>query len=156
MMINAIFFIYAKFNFSYLCKVEKVLFRSQIFEMNILMDLHVLRSSECENHLFSSRSVGVNVCVRLYVCVSVISIVQKQSAGELETLNLVFFIYTICRCYLKLFKKIGQKLFVQGVYKRILIYYGLRTEFLDCEFSYIYTTVNIMEFTYMFDMVKNM
>ena len=32
--------------------VEKVLFLSQIFEKDILMDLHVLRSRESENHIF--------------------------------------------------------------------------------------------------------
>ena len=33
--------------------VEKVLFLGQLFEMEILMDLHAMRSSESENHVFS-------------------------------------------------------------------------------------------------------
>ena len=35
------------------CMAEKELFWGQIFEMEILMDLHVLRSPESENHIFS-------------------------------------------------------------------------------------------------------
>ena len=58
------------FTFSYL-KVEKVLFLGQIFEMEILMDLHVLRSPESENLIFSKWSVCVCVCDCVCVCVSV-------------------------------------------------------------------------------------
>ena len=53
--------------FSYLY-VEKVLFLSQIFEVEILMDLHVLRSPESENHIFSKWSVYMCLCVCLCVC----------------------------------------------------------------------------------------
>ena len=45
---------------------EKALFLGQIFVMEILMDLHILRSSEYENHIFSGWSVYVCVC--LFVC----------------------------------------------------------------------------------------
>ena len=41
------------------------------FEMQILMDIHVLRSPEFENHIFSVWSVCMCVCVCLYVCESV-------------------------------------------------------------------------------------
>ena len=37
--------------------VEKVLFLSQIFEMEFLMDLHVLRKFESESYISSSWSV---------------------------------------------------------------------------------------------------
>ena len=37
--------------------VEKILFLDQIFEMEISMDLHIMRSPESENHIFSSLSV---------------------------------------------------------------------------------------------------
>ena len=47
---------------------EKVLFCGQIFKMEILMDLHALRSPEFENNLFRGWPV----------CVSVISITQKE------------------------------------------------------------------------------
>ena len=42
------------FTFSYPNIVEKVLFKSQICVMQILMDLHVLRSSKSENHTFDN------------------------------------------------------------------------------------------------------
>ena len=48
-----------------------------------------LEVPESENHIFSSWSV----------CVSVVSITQKQVAAE--TPNLVFYICFICKCYLK-------------------------------------------------------
>ena len=54
--------------FSYPYMVEKVLHWGQIFEMEILMDLHVLVSPESENHIFSSWSV----------CVFVINITQNK------------------------------------------------------------------------------
>ena len=46
---------------------------SQIFEVEILMDLHVLKSPESENHIFSTWSVCMRVCVCacVYVCVCV-------------------------------------------------------------------------------------
>ena len=47
--------------------VEKVLFWGQISEVEILMDLHIMRSTESEIHIFSGCSV------RMYVC----SITQK-------------------------------------------------------------------------------
>ena len=61
--------------------VEKILFFCQIFESEILMDLHVLRSPESENPVFSGWSVS---CVYL----PDISIIQKQSIAE--TSNLAF------------------------------------------------------------------
>ena len=39
--------------------VEKVLFLGQIFEMEIFMDLHGMRSPEYKNHSFSDWSVCV-------------------------------------------------------------------------------------------------
>ena len=40
--------------FSYSYKVKKVLFCGQIFEMEILMNLHVLKAHESKNHIYSS------------------------------------------------------------------------------------------------------
>ena len=51
--------------------------------------------------------------------------------------------------------KIGQKLFT-GAPKRILIHYGLGTQFLVSEFECIQTALRIMKLTYNFAMVKNM
>ena len=53
------------------------------------MDLHVLKSPESENHIFSVWSV----CMSLYVCVSLITITQKQIT--VETSNLAFYICII-------------------------------------------------------------
>ena len=47
---------------------------TQIFEMENMMDLHVLRSPESVKHIFR----GWSVCV----CVSVISLTQKQITAE--------------------------------------------------------------------------
>ena len=58
--------------------VQKALFLNQILEMEILMDLHILRSPGSENHIFSVWSVCMHVCV----CVTVISITQKQITAE--------------------------------------------------------------------------
>ena len=56
--------------------------------------------------------LAFSMCVSVSLCLSVISITQKQIKAE--TSNLVFNISIIYRCYLKLFIKIGQKLCVQG------------------------------------------
>ena len=54
------------------------------------------------------------ICMHVYVCVcvSVISITQKQITAE--TSKSVFYICIMYRCYLKILTKIGQKLCVQG------------------------------------------
>ena len=49
------------FTFSDPYMIEKVLFLGQIFEMKILLDLHVLRAPESKNHIFSGWSVCVCV-----------------------------------------------------------------------------------------------
>ena len=97
--------------FSYLCMVEKALFLGQIFEMEILMDLHVTRTRESKNHIFS-----FGVCICMCVRVSVINIIKKQITAK--TSNLVIYICFMYRCYLKLFIKIGRKLCVQGHIKK--------------------------------------
>ena len=89
-----------------------------------LMDLHILRSPEFENHI--SRG-----CV--WSCYY-ISITQKQIIGEIP--NLVSYVRITCINYLKPFIKIGQRLYI-GVHKIILIHYGLRTEFHISEFQCI-------------------
>ena len=82
------------------------MFLGQIFEMEILLDLHVLRSPESENHIFSvwpvcivslcvSMCVPVSLSLSLCVCVSVISITQKQITAE--TSNLVLYICIMYR-----------------------------------------------------------
>ena len=72
---------------------EKVLFLSQIFKLEIFMDLQLFGSPESDNHIFSRWSM------RMCVCVPVISIIQKQIRVELS--YLAFYICIICSCYLK-------------------------------------------------------
>ena len=55
----------------------------QTFEMEILIDLQVLRFPELEN-----RILAVDLCVYVCVCVPVINITQNQIAAQ--TSNLVF------------------------------------------------------------------
>ena len=93
------------FAFSYPYKAAKVVFLDQTFEMDILTDLHVLKSPESEKNIFN----GWFVC--MLVCVSVISMTQKQITAEPS--NLVFYACIISRCYLKFFIKIGQELCIQ-------------------------------------------
>ena len=47
------------FTFSYTWIVNKVLFLGQIFEMEILIDWHVLRYPEFENHTFNDLPVSL-------------------------------------------------------------------------------------------------
>ena len=54
--------------FYFLLPIEKVLFFVQIFELEYLMDLHVLRSPESGKHSFSVWSVCVCACAYLCVC----------------------------------------------------------------------------------------
>ena len=46
---------YAIFTFAYLHILKKVLLLSQVFEIEFLIELHVLRSLESENHGFSDK-----------------------------------------------------------------------------------------------------
>ena len=109
--------------------VKKVLFLGRIFEIEILMDLHVMKTPESKNQIFSIWSV----C--MCVSVSVISITQKLVTAE--TSNLVFYICITYRCYLKLFYEDRTKSLCTGAHKRILMHYGLWTEFLVIEFLLI-------------------
>ena len=70
---------------------------TQIFEIETLMDLHVLKPSESENYVFSSWIM--RVCI--------ISTSQKQNVAE--NANFVFFLYVMHRYLMKLFIKIEQK-----------------------------------------------
>ena len=72
------------FIFSYPCMVEKIIFWSQILEVDILMDLHILRYLEHENHILSSWSLSLYMCVCVCVCLSDTRISQKQIIAELK------------------------------------------------------------------------
>ena len=62
-----------------------VLFRDQILEMGVMMDLHVLSIPESENHIFRDWSMCVSVSVYIHVslCVFVIRKIQKQLKQKL-------------------------------------------------------------------------
>ena len=87
------------------------------FELQILIDLHVLRSAESENHIFSVWSVciSVSVCLSVCLCVCVISMTQKQITAE--STNLAFYIWVIGRCYLKRFIKSDKNSMYSGIQK---------------------------------------
>ena len=83
--------------------VENVLFGGQIVEEEILMDLHILKSLELENDIFSGWSV------------SAVSRISKQIITN--TSISIFYIYITCKYYLKLFKKIEQIVCIQDYAK---------------------------------------
>ena len=78
----------------------------QIFKIDILMDLHVLKFNEYEKHIFSGQSVSVYVCVCCYQYNS------KKNAAEI--LYSIFYVCIRYKCYLKLFMMIRQKACLQG------------------------------------------
>ena len=49
--------------------IEKVLFLGQIFEMEILVDLHDLSPVESENYILNVSSVCMCVCVSVCLCI---------------------------------------------------------------------------------------
>ena len=100
------------FNFSYPHMVEKVLFLSQIFKIKILINIHCLRFSGSDNHIFSDWSLSLSVCA------SFISINEKQIIEEIGNL-LWFFICNICKWYLKTFYENLNKNLCTGTKKRI-------------------------------------
>ena len=94
---------------------ESILFLVQIFEIDIFMDLYVLRPLSPKNTFAVGLSLFLCECacgVCVCVCVSLISISNKQNTTE--TPNLAFYIYLMYRCDLKLFMKIGQIVLLQG------------------------------------------
>ena len=80
-------------------RIEKVLFSGRFFEIEFSLDLHVLRSPESENHVFS----GWSLCVCVCLCVNTIT----QERKVVECSNLVCRLYTIGACYPKLFIQIS-------------------------------------------------
>ena len=103
--------------------VEKILLLVQIFEVGILIDLHVFRSPESENHVFSS----------WYVCVHDISMHQKEITAE--TSCFLFYICMIYTCNLKLFIKIEQNFCVLGHTKEFLCIIAYECNILFVNFS---------------------
>ena len=82
----------------------------QIVKVEILIDLHVLRSSESENHIFSVWSLCM--CVYTCVCVSVIGIIKKQITAEASN-SVILHLYHV-QLLLETFYKDWSKLCGQG------------------------------------------
>ena len=89
--LNNYYFLISYYFLFYPYMVEKILFCSQIFEIEILINLHVLSSSESENHIFNDWSVVrvsmcfyLRECVFVSICVSVISITQNKSQQKFQ------------------------------------------------------------------------
>ena len=63
--------------FSYSYKTKNALFLDQIFEMEILLDLHVFKSFESKNHIFFFFAM-----VRLYLSVYLLSAYLKTNCSK--------------------------------------------------------------------------
>ena len=100
---NSFFFPFFTFSDPY--RVEEILFLGQIFEMEILTHLHVLRSPESKN-IFSGWSVCVRFIIRIYLYL------YNSKKITSEASNLVFYICVIRRCYMKTFHKDRTKISV--------------------------------------------
>ena len=152
--INLILLLFVSTFYFLLPKVEKVLFWGLIFEVEILMDLHVLSPLNPK-----VLALGLCVCVFVYVCVcvTVISLTQKQMTSETSNLAVVVGCRLKANCphvgpepikfgtlhlyhvqmLRKTFYKDRSKTLFTDMHKRILKHYGLWTEFRVSEFSYI-------------------
>ena len=91
----------------------------QIFEMEILMDLHGLRSPESKNRIFSKWSVCMCICV----CVCVRACYKHNSKTNFSRI----FKFCILHLYhtqmvLETFHKDRTKTLCTGTHKRILIH----------------------------------
>ena len=116
---ETVFFFFFFFFFTYTCNGRESIVLGQIFKMEILMDLYVIRAPESENHILTfGLCVRVSVCIS--ACVSVFSYQHYSKKFTSEISNLVFFISIMYRCYLKLFIKIRQKLCLQRHIKEFL------------------------------------
>ena len=117
--------------------------------MEILRDLHVLRSPESKNHIFRIWSVTVCVCL--------LSLKNKlQQKHQIWYSAFVLHTDTTTTILLETFYGDRTKTLRTRANKRILIYYGLWTKFLVIEFLCIQISLNIMKFTHICNMLKNM
>ena len=93
------------------------MFSCQIFEMKILMDLHVLRSPESENHIFRDWSMYVLLCLR--VCYHN----SKANHRRSFKFNILHLYYM--QMLLETFYGDRTKTLCTGAHKRNAIHYGL-------------------------------
>ena len=97
---------------------ESIVF-GQIFEMEILMDLHVLRSPESEKHIFSLQSVCMCVCVSVCLCIC-----YQHNSKTNYSRNIKFgilYLYHV-QMLLETFHKDRTKTLCTGAHRRILIH----------------------------------
>ena len=94
--------------------VEKVLFLREIFEAEILMDLHVMRTYEFENHIFSVWSLCL--CVH----VPVISITDNTNYSRNMKFDILYLYYT--QILSETFYKDRTKILYTDAHKIILIH----------------------------------
>ena len=113
---------------------EKLLFLGQIFEAEILMNLHVMIVSASENHISSVWSVCL--CVRLNACYQHNS---KINYSRNTKFGIVYLYHA--QILLESLYKDWRKTLCTGEHKRFLIHYGLRKEFLVIEFLHIWTAL---------------
>ena len=66
--------------------------------MEISLDLHVFRSPESENHIFSIKSVSMYVCVIIYVCLCVCMYVCVYSYVCVYVCICVCICMSVCMC----------------------------------------------------------
>ena len=101
------FFLYLTYKWRNSC------FLGQIFEVEILMELHVLRYPESEKHIFSVWSVCVCLCV-CYQHNSKTNYSRKIKFGILHLHHVQMLLETFC--------EYRTKTLCTGVHKRILIH----------------------------------
>ena len=121
---NDLLFFTSFFSFSCQLYAKKVLFLGQIFETEILMNLHALRSPIPENHIFSSWSG----CV-CYQHSLKINYNRDFKFGIQHLYYMQILLKTYC--------EIWSKTLNAGAHKIILIHYDLWTEFIISAFLYI-------------------
>ena len=113
----------------------------QISEVNILMKLHVLRSFESENHIFSNWSLFLLV----FSNVSSITKENLQKADILHNLHL----------YQMYIFRGSEKYAAYNRFTKIRKYYWLRMELLVGAHQCIQTVLHMMQRTHTFDKTKN-
>ena len=137
-----------KFNFIFFfllpIREENIVLGSN-FRSRDFTDLHVLNSTEYENHIFSGCSVCVCVCHQ-----------HNSKANSNRIFKLGTLILYHMQILLEAFYKDRINTLHTRTHKRILMQYGLWMEFLVREFQYVQTALNITKSTFIFTMVKNM
>ena len=92
---------------------EKILFWGQIFEMEILMDLHIMRSPETVNYIFSVWSV----CMYVSLCVPY---QYNSKTNYIRNIKFgILYLYHISTLFETFFYKDRTKTLCTGAHKRI-------------------------------------